>query len=175
MTLPERRLGIPIYINMAWKEVAEVIVPSDTDRVIIKGLNLDLDKAYMILATINVPEVVGIFHRLFFNEDEVATNYYSQMLTADGTSIWVSRYNEPRIITGDTGAFTAFLLIHIMRGGDGFPRAIVQSNVWTPATIRLAQYALLRAIDENVRSITFWSNVANGIGAGSKIIIYKVK
>ena len=154
-------------------KVHEYTAPSDTNAVDITGLDLDTDKYYKVLFAFYNPLGVNAYYRMFYNNDLVVTNYYMQYILSNGGTITSGRVNDCFVGLSPPGSGCSGMY-NISRGPDGYPRSYGQEEYDVPSAVKQLNFSLIYSITGNVTSIHFRCPQGNGIGTGSKILIFGV-
>jgi len=157
----------------AWQKIAEIEVTADTTAITFTGLDLDADKAYFLLFKVKNPSTSELAYYLFFNDDTTTSNYYNQLIHGDDSNISGARENRP-VIVGITGGSVGLSKVTIMRSPDGRPRYMAENTRESPSSIRVSLRYGAWTTDANVTKIEIQSQDANAIGAGSKVILFKL-
>ena len=159
---------------MAWKEIVDYTVPSNTTSVDITGLNITKDDFIKITANISNPTVAK---EIFFSFNGLPkTNFYRQHLQGFGTSVSSERWNDNSwgpVSTNSVGQYFAYLKI-----SENNKSNVFSNNNWdTVLTSTLVRYSYVTST-ANISSITslnIFADDTNGIGANSRIQIYKLE
>jgi len=154
------------------KKVAEVNVTSNTTQVTITGLDIKADKFYLIVFTTKNPTATSGWVSMYVEADTTAANYYSQYFHATGTGLAGGLYNAAYIGHVDSGDRNAFI-VWLVRDPDGYPRfnCYAMRKTGSGTEINLNSGSKTATVT-NITRLDFIHDVAGGIGAGSKIIIY---
>jgi len=152
-----------------WTKIAEVYVDADTTTITITGLDLDADKAYLVVLNFINPQATGSIYHLHFNNDLTDANYKSQRLIASGTGVSAGTATEPDFAYLPAGESTP--LIGLVGRVGAVPRFHCRSM--ERATC-IAIKAVHWDIAANVTRIDIHSTTANAIGAGSRLMLFKV-
>ena len=156
-------------------KVAEVNVSSNTTYV--EFTNLDGNSAwfYKLLSVIKNPVGTNSYVDMFVNGDTVVSHYYSQYIHGSGTSSLATRLNRPivgDIVANDRSSFE----ITITKDPDGYFRGSSQISRATGSGVTLSIFSFCKtATITNITSLRVQASVSNGIGAGSKFILYKAR
>jgi len=128
---------------------------------------------YFLLFKAKNPRASGTPYRIFFNGDYNEANYYTQDLWVGGTAVNGARVNRSQILylLNGTDGFCEAL---IMRSIDGFPQVISRGIRYHGPTISMMSDVITREVAGNVTTLRISSQVAGAIGAGSKLLLYKV-
>ena len=158
-----------------WEVIAEVEPTSDVDYVEFTGLDINSDKAYVIFMTYKNPLSVAINNKMYVNDDLTDADYYSQRISANGTSVGASQDNAP-YIGGANASSSSTMVIFVMLDPNGYMRASVIQNVLTGTDL----YVILRVVVSNntfanITKIRIQASESGGIGAGSKFVLARVK
>jgi len=155
------------------EKLAEVDAATDITTMTITGLDLDASKAFLLLFKVANPTASSAAYRLFFNNDTTETNYYFQALWVTGTTIAAGRWNKPELIFLDAG-YEGFATCYVMRPPDGLPRYFASVVRRSGSEVILASNAGSWVTAANVTRIDVSASVVNGIGVGSKLILFGV-
>lgn len=138
------------------------------------NLDLDTDECYMVIATVHNPTGTGSNVALFYNADTTATNYYRQYIYCSSTTIGAARQNNAFILD-PFASKSSTATIWIKADAEGYIRAYGCQEDKDPAECRLMNLFTCWTGTANATTITFTASVANSIGIGSNITLYKVK
>jgi len=141
----------------------------------VTGLDIVRHWGYWIYFRLKNPTASTWGLRMFVNGDYTDTKYWYQRVSGSGTTAVAARINAASIVGCDAEGQAlgiAFLTI----GPGGFPFAVSQfvRGVTTPTEITALGWFYTISVS-NITSLRFDSTAAGGIGAGSKILIYKLK
>lgn len=158
---------------------AEVSLVSETEvtgsavtSVDITDLDMNTDKSYRV--EIEWANTVGAASlRLYINGDTTNSNYYSQTLWVDDTTVVGSRVNIPNIAFVDSAVDT-FIVGTVGTALDNRCRSQWQSNDSTGATTAMRLYEVISTTQfTNITQMTFTGQASGSIGVGTKIRIYR--
>lgn len=167
-------LHVPVpAVTETWEKIVEVDVTENTTTITITGLDLDAAKAYMILFKRKNPLALTSSIYVYFNNDTDLANYIHQWLDANGTTLTANRTNSASFAYTEAGE-SGFVVAHIMRTPDGFPRITCLENR-RETTLMIGIKSNLYTVNINVTRIDIVAFQAGAIGAGSKLILFKVK
>jgi len=160
-------------IYEGFEKIVEVDVITNSTNVDLSGLDGDFDKIYLLV--ILIKDGSGYAQVLFLYPNALTANLSCQMLRADGSTISASRDTiHLRLGDIDVGYKQGFFssIIYAARG--------VQRRTFTPNSYRggtatnwLAYAGLWNDTTTKITSLRLESSQTNGIGAGSKIIVYR--
>jgi hypothetical protein len=143
----------------------------------LSGLDLSTDGAYYVVYSLgNASAGSSIDVSMFFSGDTTATNYYTQQLLANNTSVTgnTGRVNNAKVIginTTTTGVGRAHLTIDNL----GRARCIIDCARDHSTGMLLQMAALQYLTIANVTSLTFTASVASTLAVGSYFKVFKVK
>lgn len=160
-------------ITEGWEKIVDEELLANATDITITGLDLDADKAYMIICTIKNPQGSNSGIYLYYNNDTTIANYTQQWLRADNTTITAQRQNQPYFVyvhAGQNVLVTGF----IMRSPDGYPIEVLFNADNVTAGMRIFNRVVFWNNTNNVTRIDIHALVANAIGIGSKLLIFKV-
>jgi len=169
-----RNLRVPFVRVPPLVPIREIEVKTDTTTVTITELDVNRDRAYLLIIIIKNPTGSTSNYYLFVEGDTILTNYYTQYLDCDGTAIGAGRWNMPNIAVVHAGD-NALLEVLLTRDVDGYARFTSRINRRPAASIRITiQFGAKTAPVTNITRIDIVSAVTNAIGVGSKILIYAI-
>jgi len=170
----QRLIAAPDILQKLWEKIAEIDVTTDVTTITITGLDILKDKAYVILFTVKNPTGTTSWYNLFVNGDTIETNYYSQRYYADGASVGAARGNVAYCFHCDAGqnAFGEALLV---RDPSGYARARSSTCTRDGSSITIFDFAVVKtATVTNITRIDIVATVADAIGTGSKLLLFRV-
>jgi len=168
--MPIRWMGA-VGVTPDWQVLAEVNVASNCDYVDFTGLDINSDWFYILQNTIKNPLGSDSNYYLFVNGDTTTTNYYSQRLTGDYTSVSADRYNAPYWSKCESG-HTEFTTGFITKAPDGRPVYELIYKRGQTSTIRIYLFVGEKVSSvTNITSLRIAAQVSGAIGAGSKFIL----
>lgn len=155
--------------------VAETVVTgSAVTSVTFSGLDGNDAGGYLLLAEVINATSNQIEMYISVNGDTTITNYYSQILLANGTTITTANVNEPRIGRMDASKKSDFDIS--IKCNSGYFRYISKSMFGSGSTQRI--YTLTgdkTASVTNITALAITSTAANSIAVGSTFRLYKRK
>ena len=136
------------------------------------GLDINSHKSYMVdIECKNQFALVSSIYMLI-NGDMTITNYWNNLLYAT-TNASSGRTNNPTIASMQPSSPGA-AKVSIFRDIDGNVRAISNAIEGAPSILNVLHFSYAKiASVTNITRLTFASAVANAIGIGSKIRIYR--
>jgi hypothetical protein len=163
---------IQIY-RLDAEKVADITTTSNQTQVDISSLSIGKDSEYLLVADVKEGATSGAMD-LYINDDTTATNYYRQLIQAFGSSTGANRTNsaEASTIVNQTISYTHIKLSEI--------------GAYTFQNYSLRDYGSANIIldnrfgsstSETITSITKLNIKAatNGIGSGTRFLLYKLK
>lgn len=136
------------------------------------GLDIKTHKSYQIEVEIINPTASSTSLKFCINGDTTNTNYYTQEIVAGSTSLSAQRSNAPYIgytLAGKYGYSNGFISLV-----NGYLKANIYENRHDATSVNIAQYSIVKtATVTNITQITLISTIANAIGVGSKVRIYR--
>jgi len=163
------------YADNTMEKVSEVNVSSDRTYVDFTGLDGDSDWFYMLICTFKNPATSSCNYYIFVNGDTTTSNYYAQWIRGSGTTTESNRANSPRF--AQAVANNRCMAHTIMgRDGDGYFRAEGQFTMYQGSSVEAFLTSVSKsATTSNITSLRVQASVSNGIGADSKLILFKVR
>ena len=165
---------------MAWKEIVDYTVPSNTTSVDITGLNITKDDFIKIHTTIVNPDNQQNTFTLRPN-GTTSDNFYTQLITANGSSVSASRFGNNEfafrynvVLAQQTGTSFCYLKI-----SENNKLNIFGNFNFENTNLLNTRYEYATSIDSfsNVTSLQFRGkrDGTSSIGANSRIQIYKLE
>ena len=160
----------------AWKEIVDYTVPSNTTSVTFNNFGtITKDDFIKINATI-VNNNVGNVAIGILGNSSVSSNYHRQSLSASGSIVAAARAND-HFVSGINALKTTNMMIYGKLSEND--RLNLFSNTFQEIDSAVQNtffYTTSSGVTfaDHITSLTFTSNVTNGIGAGSRIQIYKL-
>jgi hypothetical protein len=148
---------------------------SNVTYVDVTGLDINSHWGYWIYIAWYNPTTSTMGVYMFVNGDYTTTNYYYERLSASGTSVSAARVNLPSITGGYGGErhiATAFLTL--APGRYPYAWSVTVRRPGDSVELLHLAWAYVSAVS-NITSLRFQSGVDNGIGAGTRIVIYRLK
>ncbi len=157
------------------QKISEVNVSSNTTYVDFTGLDGNSDWFYKLFAVVKNPTGSSTRYNLFVNGDTTLTNYYSQSLTANGSSTSAGRVNESTVSYARGNTETLFAT-DITKDPSGYFRfTSYGSREISNLPVVTIWAGMKTATITNITSLRVQANVSNAIGAGSKFILYRTR
>lgn len=164
-------------LSPAYELVADVTVGVATTQVNFSGLNFGKDDDLMLVHDVTKTTGGDI---LYVNGNTTSTNYYSQTLRADGTSIPAYRSNNSSISpTAGGGGRKQLVITHLKLANSGY--LVYQSNCGqyldngTPYVQIFNMCGTSTFTMTSITSLTIAGLTANDIPAGSRFQLYRLK
>jgi len=157
-----------------WEKVVETeVTGTAVTSIDITGLDLDAAKAYYIIFRTGNPTATANRISIFYNNDTIPGNYFNQYIWASGTGLSASRLNNGEVCIADAGQYAMFEGL-LIRDSNASPRAIVRVSETYPDAVRLLMRTHIWTVETNVTTVTFSGSQANGLGVGTRVIMFKV-
>ncbi len=138
------------------------------------ALNLDADGVYFIEFSFKNATASNADIRLFYNADTTVTNYDTQICAVAAAALAAARGNTATIFSLLASSCSVGT-INMAKDPDGKPTVNVDNKEGTSSTLRRAfSCQFWRTAGTNVTLATFSSSVANAIGVGSWVKVWKV-
>ena len=166
----------------AWTLVSAVDVTLNTTTVSFTGLDLDAAKLYDLYLALKNPTGATRAYWIYFNNDNTNANYWIRNLKGDwdgaADRIASSRFNDPYIFAVKANLAGACNAVIMRETSTGYPfwlmRGGIRTNPIRANGLDILYYAGYYPTAGNVTRIDITANAANGIGAGSKLALFKV-
>lgn len=162
-----------------WLKIADIVVASATTSITISGLNGNSDQDYMyVYCLINAIAGSATSFRIRPNNDSTGNYVYSEVYITNSTVYGASGATETGLALGLVDAGTSMFLqgTGFLHAPTGLYRGAIHDNVqYTNNTYlcraNIASYWPNSA--DNITSLVFVASQANGINAGSTILLFK--
>ena len=157
------------------EKIAEVNVSSNCTYVDFTGLDGNSAWFYVLFATIKNPTSNYCEYGIYVNGDTTNNHYYFQWVHGGGNSVSGNRGNPGIVATAESG-HKVFSVIYITKDPDGYFMYEANMNKKPASSIEL-DYRVGAKTEtiSNITSLRIQSTHDNGIGAGSKFILFKVR
>jgi len=158
------------------EKVAEVEVSSDCAYVDFTGLDGSSAWFYVLYSSIKNPVTTSSSrYNIFVNGDNSEANYYTQWCYADGTSRNSSRANDATILFLSPST-KGFSCVEITKDMEGYYRWLARECRYDGSNVQLEFRAGCKtATITNITSLRVQASASDGIGAGSKFVLFKVR
>lgn len=134
-------------------------------------LDINTHKSYRIELELNIVSGAPLIY-CFVNNDTVLTDYYSQLWGGNAAAFTGARANNPSVQSIGIAGNHVCILNCIKSNGTPLFTGIYSSQLGTtPIGYNVLMFKT--ATVTNLTQLTFTSSVANAIGVGSKIRIYR--
>lgn len=156
------------------EKVADIIVPSNTTSVDITGLSIGKGNEYYLVS--DVVSGVNSDYYLYVNDNTTATNYYSQRLTANSTTVNGARTNNPNILDASSGN-KSLIMSNIKLTNSGYLVSQNNSceNYGGSGIILNKYYTTPTFTADPITKLTITASATNGIATDSRFTLYKMK
>ena len=155
--------------------VQEQILSAAATNVDFTGLDINTDKAYMLVYKLKNLYSAGQNFSIFVEGDYTLTNYYSQCLYATGATVAANNANQPRLCVADVVNDNMIGQALIQRDVDGYFRYVSNYGKKTDSSLQFEyQTGRKTATVTNITSIRIHADQANTIAANSRFALYKV-
>ena len=162
-------------ISPAYELVADVTVATATTQVDFSGLNFGKDDDLLLVSGVVNAIASDVALNLYVNNNTTATNYYTQVLTSDATSVTSVRVNVMRSLNL-TPSDTSIAYHKIKLTNNGYcvfqtdatrriPSSPLSTNYFATTTFTLT----------SITQLTVLANTTNAIGVGSRFQLYRLK
>lgn len=151
--------------------VGGVSLAAPATELTLNGLGLSSDACYFIVFKLNIVLATSGQVRLFYNGDTTTTNYYSHRLVANNTTISAIRLNTAELAATDQAEHMV-VIGHIVPDDEGRARGSFRINRRGTALMMESRDHLWNTTN-NPTSLTFGHTVANALGAGTRVDVWK--
>jgi hypothetical protein len=166
----------------AWTEIVDFTFTANETTRAFTGLNITKDDFIKIVVTHVNGSSSGSALKLFPNTAagvtnfDTASNYHSQRLQGDGSSVVANRANDNVLsfVNGSkTNTFISFFKISENGKTNFFTNELVTNDSGLLNIFRYTTSSNL-TFNDPITSLTFTASVTNGLGTGSRIQIYRL-
>jgi hypothetical protein len=166
----------------AYKEIVDFTFTANETSRTFSGLSITEDDFIKIVFTNVNGSGSGIALKLFPNTAagvtnfDTATNYHSQRLQGDGSSVAASRANDSVLSFVDgskTNTFISFFKISENGKTNFFTNELITNDSGLSNVFRYTTSSNL-TFNDPITSLTFTASATNGLGNGSRIQIYRL-
>jgi len=156
------------------EKIAEITPTSNITVIDITGLDIIAHKVYLLLCNFRNPTGVNTTYKIYVEGDYTDTNYYNQYIFVDGTTVSAARSNDPAFAYAIAGTDSPSV-VWIFRGPGGFFKflSLHSRHVGSSQAFELRFGSRTTSVT-NITSIRIASSVTGGIGANSKVLLFKV-
>jgi len=155
--------------------ISEVEVNANTTTVTFSNLNGDEDVEYILLVSFKNASTVDEC-AYYFCPNGLTTNLSSQRIHVDGSAVSAARYSYAFFLTNvELNGGTGFAVVHYYaKSGVQRRHVSLTSMRDTTTLIRAASFAgLWNETETVITSLEIKANQTNGIGAGSKLFLFR--
>jgi hypothetical protein len=139
----------------------------------IDGLDINAHRNYRIIVEMINVSAGSLALRAFINNDTTETNYYSQSLLANASTVTAARNNDPSLTSIDVSD-QVFVEMTVSRNFTGYATIQATSTAGDPATIKQRNHSIMKT--STVTNITrldlFSFGGGNDIGIGSRVKVF---
>ena len=157
----------------AWEEIVDYTVPTTTGEVVISNFGTITKDDFV---KITVTQVSSVENQVtFLANSSVTSNYHRQGLAAFGSSIVAFRQNNSVITDMLSGSMNYFAYLKLSENDR--LNVFLNHNLRNDTDLRktfIYTTSSGATFPNGITSLTFQSNQTNGLGAGSRIQIYKL-
>jgi hypothetical protein len=153
--------------------LADITVSTATSTVGITGLNIDKDDEILLVADIYNPSPGTSTYRLFANNDTTTTNYYSQSLQANSTTVSAARGNVATLSSIPNFRGLAMAYIKLTNSGYVTFQSKTMYDYGGSSLVLYDSYATSTFTATSITQLTVSSSAANAIGIGSRFQLYR--
>lgn len=166
--------GIPAIPKQYLECIGQGNIISNSQDFDMTGMDSSLDFWYLLLIKLINPTGGIADYYVYFDDDYTDTNYYSQYLAATGNTVLANRLNTPNF-AGVTTLQNIDTHMEIFQDVTNYTRCISYSSRYAPNICEILRRDVVHNVAGSFTKIRLHSSVANGIGAGSKLALYRYK
>jgi len=157
-----------------WEKISDTYFSTAATTLTITGLDINTHKCYMMIINLVNDAAVGSAYQLFVEGDTTATNYYSQYIIATGTSLTADRSNDAGIGYTEAGDRLSTILF-IFRDPDGYYRVNLLLQRYTGSAVCYFDRRICKTAPvTNITRLDLIASQTNGLGVGTRVMLFKV-
>ena len=158
-----------------FEKIADITCDANTSQITINDLDGNNEEPYILFVKLkNVSTDTYVF-RLFFNNDANANNYHYTALFVESGSVTTAAGTGSYFTQVDSNQ-SSISKCFIMRDVDNHIRFVSLSSAYNSVSTKLQIFnARYDTAVSNITSIIIKSIPAEGIGAGSRILLYRCR
>lgn len=163
-------------VKNEYELLADITVSSATTQVDITGLNIGKDEEIVLIADVYNPTASGTPLSILVNGNYTVTNYYTQYISVNGTSVTAGRENNANLQYHDpVRKLLAIAKIKLTNSGyfvwqsDANRAYDLGSQLFYVPIYGTSTFTL-----SSITSLRISVGVANAIGIGSRFQLYKI-
>ena len=164
-----------LYKLVAEKVFDTTVSGSAVSYIDITGLSITDDNEYLLTATFENTSATDSKVFMFVNGNTTNTNYYSQTITANTSTLTSSRGNESVFSGCNTGKASYCVANIFVTNGNRFVCQGHTARNLDSAILILDRYATSTFDVSTITSIRVQSEITNALGVGTRIRLYKLK
>lgn len=158
------------------EKVADITISTATTNVDISGLSIDKESEYMLVSEIVNSAGSASDYNLFANANYTATNYYSQSVLADSTTVSGARTNNTRFCFNSSAQRSiAYIPIKLTNNGYFVAKSDVARHFGGSGMRLEKRYLTSTFTATSLTAFRISASVTNAIGIGSRFQLYKMK
>lgn len=165
--------GFPAWV-FGWPlKASTTISGAAVTAVDFTGLDINTDKFYYLALSLKNATITEALINLYVEADYTDGHYYSQVITANDTTLAGARYNIPHLSTLAASGNT-FVTVFICRDPDGYLRYNTVTATYAGSSVRFSLYSGNKsdATIANITQIRVAADVASSLAIGSVLRLY---
>lgn len=140
---PDGSILITKLAFRTFREIYRTSWVNTVANIAITGLSINNDKIYILRVIQAGASGNYLFGKLFINNDQTPTNYYSQYILVDGTTVSAGRDNDAWVLDEPVINIPGSAIIYIFRDVLGYARAISISSVNVGGSVKIKIRSLI--------------------------------
>ncbi|MBA7633551.1 hypothetical protein ES703_41119 [subsurface metagenome] len=154
--------------------VADITLPGNTTNIDVANLDYNNDGPWQFYLMVHNPTGSTTEYRLFFNGDYVIANYYAQWIKVVGGVRSSARINKPNVEILSAG-LSSIVFGTIMVDAADYARFHGINCRKITTALELIEYGICKnSTVANITSLRIASTIANGLSAGTRLIITRI-
>jgi len=159
----------------AWRKIFDETVTSNKTEINVTGIDLESYLPIELYFHVYCSLAGGTSFYIFFNADRTLTNYYTQYLMVNGTSITADRLNNPHLAWLDPSlGYHGAQNTTLIKDAQNKMRWLMKvQNRYDAANLQIIYYSGMHNVAVATLSrIDIVASRTNGIFAGSRLILF---
>lgn len=160
------------YVRSGFEKIVEVTLTTNVTSIVVDSLDLDADEAYLVLFAFRNSYGSATSYAVYFND--VTAGYNTQQLYSSGSSTASGNLASSRYTYAYANARTINEGL-VLRTPDDYALSMSRSFLWTGSASTVFFHNIHWNNTANPTKLEIRGENALSIGAGSKLMIFKVR
>ena len=155
--------------------IASIKTDTDSTSVTISNINASRDDVLLLTFNTTNPADSKTIYHLYFNGDSTDTNYYTQYMLGNGSTLSSDRENAS-VVGAATASQTLACTVYIYVSPSGIIKFLSLVNRDDSSSVKvLTRTGVYTQTVTGISSITITGSNANSIGSGTVIELWKLR